>query len=85
MIYLHFSFQNMTYLCIFSCHPKSDTARVSVACEQALHLWRAKQPERKQTRIFFSRAALATPSNGELACRLKLQQWLFFHRKLEGN
>ena len=59
MIYLHFSFQNMTYLCIFSCHPKSDTAQVTVACEQALHLWRAKQPARKRTRIFFLRAALA--------------------------
>ena len=89
MIYLHFSFQNMTYLCIFSCHPKSDTAQVTVACEQALHLWRAKQPARKRTRIFFLRAALArllaTPSNGEPACTLKLQQWLFFHRNFEGN
>ena len=58
MIYLHFSFQNMTYLYIFSCHPKSDTAQITVACEQALHLWRAKQPARKRTRIFFSRTAL---------------------------
>ena len=55
MIYLHFSFQNMTYLCIFSCHPKSDTAQVTVACDQALHLWLREN----ELASFFSRAALA--------------------------
>ena len=55
MIYLHFSFQNMTYLCIFSCHPKSDTAQVTVACDQALHLWLRENELASFFRVLLSR------------------------------